>query len=267
MRTYNFLAINPYKHGDETDKKFQVKLPDDMKLCMNYTYPNSKQQFWIFFHPYNEWLCEYINTLTSNKGYGLNHTHAYRIGDYMVGCLSNVHFEGAYDLLPTETLDELNERFLAVFGNHLIKIEEENFAMRMVKNELKEFMFFTTDDGENFDMNQWPEEKKQRYADVMARYNKEEKNPYHTMCIKRFIGFAKDVELTINTATIWGMDPTLRESDAHCMITFDNDKWFMLMDTYNPSVDRRLTVSDDVELWNELRDMQNKVNNLFEVKQ
>jgi hypothetical protein len=79
-----------------------------------------------------------------------------------------------YDLLPTETLDELNERFLAVFGNHLIKIEEENFAMRMVKNELKKFTFFATDDDENFDMNKWPEEKKQRYADVMARYKKEE---------------------------------------------------------------------------------------------
>ena len=54
MKKYNFLAINPYEHSN---KPLEVKLPDDMKLCMNYQYPDSKQQFWIFFYPYDEWLC------------------------------------------------------------------------------------------------------------------------------------------------------------------------------------------------------------------
>lgn len=263
MKKYNFLAINPYEHSN---KPLEAKLPDDMKLCMNYQYPGGKQQFWIFFYKYDEWLCEYINTLTINKGYGMNHTHAYKIGDYMVGSLSNVHYEGMYDLLPAETLDELNERFLGVFGNHLIKIEEENLGMSLVKQEMKEFMFFNLNDEEDADMTKWSEEKKQRYAEVMARYKKEDENPMHTLCIKRFLGFIKDDDLTIKTATVWGTDLTRRDNDERSMITLEKDKWFMLMDTYNRSVDRVLTISDSPELWHELRDMQNKINKLFEMR-
>ena len=262
MRTYNFLAINPYEHED---KALTVKLPDDMKLCMNYQYPDSKQQFWIFFYPYDEWLCEYINTLTKDKGCGLIHTHAYRIGDYMVGCLTNVHFEGSYDRLPTETLDELNGRFLEVFGNHLIKIEEKNFRMRQAEQEMNEFMLFGTRD-EDVDFDKWPEEKKQRYADLMTRYKKESENPFHTVCIKRFLGFIKDDGLTVKTVTVWGDDPTQRQNDERNMITLEKDSWFMLMDTYNPSVTRRLTIDDNIELWNELRNRQNEINSLLVLK-
>ena len=266
MKTYNFKTINPYARGnDPKHQELKVKLPDDMKLCMNYTYPNSDQQFYIFFYPYNEWLFEYINSLTQNKGYGLNHAHVYKIGDYMVGNISNVHYEGAEGTLPTETLDELNERFLNVFGNHLIKIEEETVDMRFAEQELKDFAIFSTDE-DAADINKWPEDKKKQYTDTMTRYKNASKTPFYTLCIKRFLGFVKDEELVIKTATVWGTDPTRQYCDDHYLITHDDDKWFMLMDTYNCSNRRRLTIEDTPELWNELRQRQNEINSLLERK-
>ena len=90
MRTYNSLAINPYKYmiKDETDKPLVVELPDDMKLCLNKTYSNSNQQFYIFFYPYDAKLFTYINALTAHKVYGLHHTHAYKHRHHMVRTLS-----------------------------------------------------------------------------------------------------------------------------------------------------------------------------------
>ena len=266
MKRYNFKTINPYARGN--DSKFQnleVKLPDDMKLCMNYMYPKSEQQFWIFFYPYNEWLFEYINSLTHNNGFGLNHAHAYKIGDYMVGNLSNVHLQNPDSYLPTETLDELNERFLNVFGNHLMKIEEKNLGMRLVEREMNEFMIFNVNEDDS-DMSKWPEEKKQRYAEVMERYKKESENPYHTLCIRRFLGFVKDESLVIKTATVWGDDPTRIQHETSNMITVEEDKLFMLLDTYNPSVARRLVIEDSQELWDELKQRQKEINALLERK-
>lgn len=266
MKRYNFKTINPYARGN--DSKFQnleVKLPDDLKLCMNYMYPKSEQQFWIFFYPYNEWLFEYINSLTHNNGFGLNHAHAYKIGDYMVGNLSNVHLESPYALLPSETLAELNERFLSVFGNHLLKIEEENLAMRLVEQEMKEFMLYDVNEGD-VDMSKWSDEKKQRYNDVITRYKKESENPFHTLCIRRFLGFVKDEDLVIKTAAVWGNDPTRRNNDERCMMTLEQDKWFMLMDVYNSSVAKRLVIEDSQELWDELKQRQKEINALLERK-
>jgi hypothetical protein len=264
MKTYNFLAINPYKYKikDETDKPLVVELPDDMKLCMNKTYSNSNQQFWIFFYPYDEKLFTYINALTAHKGYGLNHTHAYKIGDYMVGNFSNVHFEGPVDSILTETLEELNTRFLSVFGNHLLKIEEENIEKRLIERELDEFIIFNAKEDDS-DMSNWSEEKKRQYNDVMERYKKANETPFHTICIKRFLGFGKDEDLIIKTATVWWADQQYPEKD-HSMITYDNDKWFMLMDAYNPSIRRRLTIEDNPDVWTELQKRQSEINNLLE---
>lgn len=264
MRTYNFLAINPYKYKieDETDKPLTIELPDDMKLCLNKTYSNGIQQFYIFFYPYDEKLFTYINALTAHKDYGLNHTHAYKIGNYMVGNFSNVYFEGSADSLLTETLDELNARFLSVFGNHLLKIEEENIEKKLIERELDEFILFNAkeDDG---DMSKWSDKKKRQYNEVMERYKKANEKPFRTICIKRFLGFKKDEDLIIKTATVWWSDQQYPEKE-HSMITYDNDKWFMLMDAYNPSIRRRLTIEDNQDVWAEFQKRQNEINNLLE---
>ena len=264
MRTYNFLAINPckYKIEDESDTLLVVELPDDIKLCLNKTYSNGIQQFYIFFYPYDEKLFTYINALTTHKGYGLNHTHAYKIGNYMVGNFSNVYFEGSADSLPTETLYELNARFLSVFGNHLLKIEEENIEKRTIERELDEFILFNAKEDEG-DMSKWCDEKKQKYNEVMERYKKANEKPFHTICIKRFLGFDKDEDLIIKTATVWWADQQYPEKE-HSLITYDNDKWFMLMDAYNPLIRRRLTIEDNPDVWAEFQKRQKEITNLLE---
>lgn len=262
MRTYSFLAINPYKHKIKADRPLVVELPDDMKLCLNKTCSNSNQKFYIFFYPYDEKLFTYINALTAHNVYGLNHAHAYKIGNYMVGKFSNVCPTGSANSLPTETLDELNARFLSVFGNHLLKIEEENMEKRLIERELDEFILFNAkeDDG---DMSKWSDEKKRQYNEVMQRYKKANEKPFHTICIKRFLGFGKDEDLIIKTATVWWTDQQYPEKE-HSMITYDDDKWFMLMDAYNPSFRRRLTIEDNPDVWAELQKRQKEITNLLE---
>jgi hypothetical protein len=50
------------------------------------------------------------------------------------------------------------------------------------------------------------------------------------------------------------------------MITVGEDKLFMLLDTYNPSVARRLVIEDSQELWDELQQRQKEINALLERK-
>jgi hypothetical protein len=112
-------------------------------------------------------------------------------------------------------------------------------------------------------MSNWSEEKKRQYNDVMERYKKANEKPFSTICIKRFLGFGKDEDLIIKTATVWWADQQYPEKE-HSMITYDNDKWFMLMDAYNPSIRRRLTIEDNPDVWTELQKRQSEINNLLE---
>jgi hypothetical protein len=50
------------------------------------------------------------------------------------------------------------------------------------------------------------------------------------------------------------------------MITVEEDKLFMLLDTYNPSGARRLVIEDSQELWDELEQRQKEINALLERK-
>ena len=199
MKNYIFKAVSPYSN-ERTEICF-ADVPDDFKFCETYRYRNELKgydvSFLIFFYKYDEALFNQINSLSKGKGFDQLHTHAYRIKDYMVGNFHSV--EVVSGNLPCETIDELNARFLDVFANHLIKVEQETDAYRYAEEELCRLSI-------GVEPEKWTDEDKQRYAEASERLHKE--TQFYTLYIRRFLGFENHTQqLEINTACVWFDEP------------------------------------------------------------
>ena len=260
-KDYTLKVINPYNSQSERPEIIFKNVPEDFKFCETDRYTNNVTgelvQFFIFFYEYNEELFNQINELCEGRNFGNIHTHAYKINDYMVGNFWSV---SQVSELPTETIEELNGRFLSVFKNHLIKIEEETLSFRAAEQEFRNLSIEVGEDK----FENWTEERKQLWEKAKERFVIESKKQFHTTCIRRFIGFQnRTQQLEINTACIWFEDEIFKNPGA-CLISRENDQWFMLMNAYNSSVPRRITISDSIELWDELKQRQKEITDMFE---
>ena len=263
MKDYTLKIINPYNSQSERPEIIFKNVPEDFKFCETDRYTNNVTgelvQFFIFFYEYNEELFNQINELCEGRNFGNIHTHAYKINDYMVGNFWSV---SQVSELPTETIDELNSRFLSVFKNHLIRIEEETLSYRVAEQKLRELSIEVGEDK----FENWTEERKQLWKEANERFAIESKKQFRTTCIRRFIGFQNHTQkLEINTACIWFEVETIKNPRTKAnLISRESDQWFMLMDTGNFSVQRRITISDSIEIWDELKQRQNEINDMFE---
>ena len=251
---YQFKTVSPY--NDERPEIIFKNVPDDFKFCEVSSYVNElkgyKVSFLIFFYKYDEVLFEQINALSKGSEFHHQHTHAYRIKDFMVGNFWSVEVLGE---IPLETIDGLNMRFKWEFDNHLIKFEEETIAFRMAEEELRHASIGFGDPKD------WTEEQNQRYNKAVERLRNE--TQYATVCIRRFIGFENhSQQLEINTACVWFDEPKATQT-RHSLITKETDQWFMLMNEYDPSIRKRIIIDDSKEIWDELNTRLREVNDMF----
>lgn len=255
MKDYVFKAVDPYSNGRP---EFIFKnVPDDFKFCETYQYVNNvkrgyKVSFLIFFCAYDEDLFNQINALSKGREFHNQHTHAYKIKDYIVGNFWSVEVVSE---LPYETIEELNTRFLSIFGNYLIKIEQETAAYRYAEEDLCRLSIRPVEP------DKWSDEQKRQWKETSERLRNTQQ--FFTLCIRRFLGFGNHTQqLEINTACIWFDEPD-NVQPVHSFITRENDQWFMLMDDYNPSIKKRITIDDGKEMWDELRGRQLEIIELF----